>query len=99
VLVGIAAVLVRYFRDIRAARQRVDSLGSQVVETPCGPIEYVRKGEGYPLLAVHGAMVGDGHCRHAELLDAFHQLFDVAEAVKQGIFRMQMQVNKGHVGG
>jgi pimeloyl-ACP methyl ester carboxylesterase len=62
-VVGLAVLLVaglavsiysRYRRDIRRARERV-SVGSQVVETPCGPIEYAVAGEGPPLLAVHGA--------------------------------------------
>ncbi len=57
-LVGIAAVLVSYFREIRRARQRIAGLGSQVIETACGPIEYARAGEGYPVLVVHGAMGG-----------------------------------------
>ncbi len=57
-LAGIAAVLVRYFREIRLARQRIAGLGSQVIETACGPIEYARAGEGYPVLVVHGAMGG-----------------------------------------
>ena len=58
VLICIAAVLVRYSRDIRAARKRVENLGSQVVQTACGPIEYVRVGEGYPVLVIHGAIGG-----------------------------------------
>jgi len=57
-VVGVAVVAARYTRDIRAARKRVDSLGSRVVETACGPIECAVKGQGYPLLAVHGAMGG-----------------------------------------
>jgi pimeloyl-ACP methyl ester carboxylesterase len=57
-LAGIAAVVFRYLRDIRRARKRVDSLGSQVIETNCGPIEYARIGEGSPVLVVHGAMGG-----------------------------------------
>jgi pimeloyl-ACP methyl ester carboxylesterase len=57
-LAGFAAVVVRYFRDIRAACKRIDSLGSQVIETKCGPVEYVRIGEGDPLLVVHGALGG-----------------------------------------
>jgi pimeloyl-ACP methyl ester carboxylesterase len=56
--VGIVAVAARYARDIRAARKRIDSLGSQVIDTPCGPIEYVRVGEGCPVLVVHGALGG-----------------------------------------
>ncbi len=57
-LAGIAAILVRYFKDIRVARERVKNLGSQVLETPCGAIEYMRVGKGYPVLVVHGALGG-----------------------------------------
>jgi len=57
-IVGFAAVLARYFKDIRAVRQRLDSLGSQVIETKCGPVEYARIGEGNPVLVVHGALGG-----------------------------------------
>jgi pimeloyl-ACP methyl ester carboxylesterase len=56
--IGILAFVTRYIRDIKAARKRLASLGSQVMETKCGPIEYVRTGEGYPVLVVHGAMGG-----------------------------------------
>jgi pimeloyl-ACP methyl ester carboxylesterase len=58
IVIGIATVVARYRREIRAARKRVASLGSQVIETGCGPIEYIRIGEGYPVLVVHGAMGG-----------------------------------------
>jgi pimeloyl-ACP methyl ester carboxylesterase len=57
-LMGTAVVAVRYLRDMRAARVRIASLGSQVINTDCGPIEYVQIGEGYPVLVVHGAMGG-----------------------------------------
>jgi pimeloyl-ACP methyl ester carboxylesterase len=62
-LVGIALVAMmptaaRYRREIRAAREHIDSLGSQVVKTNCGAIEYARVGKGYPVLVVHGTMGG-----------------------------------------
>ncbi len=57
-LVGIAFVVAHYLRDIRAARKRIDGLGSQLLETGMGPVEYKQVGEGYPLLVVHGAMGG-----------------------------------------
>ncbi len=56
--VGVATVMAHYQRDIRAARKRLANLGSQVIDTACGPIEYARIGEGYPVLVVHGAMGG-----------------------------------------
>lgn len=57
-VVGIVAVVARYLREIRAAHERVDSMDSLVIDTACGPIEYVQVGEGYPVLVVHGDMGG-----------------------------------------
>ena len=57
-MIGIVLVAARYFQDIHAARKRIDSLGSQVIETACGPVEYARIGKGDPLLVVHGALGG-----------------------------------------
>jgi pimeloyl-ACP methyl ester carboxylesterase len=45
---------ISYQREIRHARERV-STGSHIVQTPCGPIEYARAGDGPPVLVVHGA--------------------------------------------
>lgn len=47
-------VLTSYQRDIQQARQRI-ATGSQIVETPCGPIEYAIAGDGPAVLLVHGA--------------------------------------------
>jgi len=55
-----------YQRDIRQARERV-STGSQMVQTPCGPIEYALAGDGPPVLVVHGA--GAGHDQGREFGD------------------------------
>jgi pimeloyl-ACP methyl ester carboxylesterase len=57
-LVGIAVIAIRYAREIKAAQRRIDSLGSRVIETTCGPIEYLQVGEGDPVLVVHGALGG-----------------------------------------
>ncbi len=43
-----------YRRDIGPAYERI-STGSQIAPTRCGPIEYAVKGEGPPVLVVHGA--------------------------------------------
>lgn len=52
---GLAGVLLTsYQRDIQQARQRI-ATGSQIVQTPCGPIEYAIDGEGPAVLLVHGA--------------------------------------------
>jgi pimeloyl-ACP methyl ester carboxylesterase len=57
-LAAIGVVAVRYSRDIRAARKRIDSMGSQIIETACGPVECAIVGQGYPVLVVHGAIGG-----------------------------------------
>lgn len=57
-LVAIIGVALLYSRDIRYAHQRINNLGSQLVETAYGPIEYVQRGAGYPILVVHGAFGG-----------------------------------------
>jgi pimeloyl-ACP methyl ester carboxylesterase len=81
VLVGLlgagATVLVynSYDRDITLARERV-SIGSQVVQTPCGPIEYASAGDGKPVLVVHGA--GGG----------YDQGLDFAKTLVGGGFRV-----------
>ena len=43
-----------YRRDIKLARARV-ATGSEVISTPCGPIEYADVGTGPAILAIHGA--------------------------------------------
>src|SRR5258708_27792170 len=61
VLAGL--ILFTYFNyrdDMVAAEARVSS-GSQVVDTPCGPIEYSVIGEGPPVLLVPGAGGGFDH--------------------------------------
>jgi CubicO group peptidase (beta-lactamase class C family) len=57
-VIGMVVVASGYRRAIQAARERLEGLGSQVIETRCGPIEYARVGEGTPLLVVHGALGG-----------------------------------------
>jgi pimeloyl-ACP methyl ester carboxylesterase len=57
-VIGIALIVILYSRDIRAARKRLDSLGSRMVETECGPIECAIVGKGCPVLVVHGAIGG-----------------------------------------
>lgn len=41
-------------RDLAQAQKRI-LVGSQIVNTPCGPIEYAIAGDGPPVLVVHGA--------------------------------------------
>jgi len=52
VLTGVS--YATYQRDIQQARERV-SKGSQLVQTPCGPVEFAVAGDGPPVLVVHGA--------------------------------------------
>jgi pimeloyl-ACP methyl ester carboxylesterase len=51
-------IYARFRRDIRAARERVQNLSSQIIETECGPAEYATLGEGDPVLVVHGIFGG-----------------------------------------
>lgn len=48
----------RFANDLGDARTR-SALGSVVVQTRCGPIEYAEAGRGVPLLMIHGS--GGGH--------------------------------------
>ncbi len=50
----LALTYARYRRDIVPAYQRI-STGSQMAASRCGPIEYAVKGDGPPVLVVHGA--------------------------------------------
>jgi pimeloyl-ACP methyl ester carboxylesterase len=72
ILIGLLVVglcglaYINYRRDIHQARRRV-STGSQIVQTPCGPIEYALAGDGPPVLLVHGA--GGGYDQGLEIGD------------------------------
>lgn len=70
----------RYRREIRAIRERVDSLGSQVIETEYGPIEYTRTGEGYLVLVVHGVLGGfdQGLILANQYIDSGFQIISVS---------------------
>jgi pimeloyl-ACP methyl ester carboxylesterase len=55
VVVGaLAWTYARYRPDLDRAQARI-SAGSRIAETRCGPIEYAERGEGPPVLVVHGA--------------------------------------------
>ena len=51
---AVVAVYLSYRRDMELALERI-STGSQIAQTPCGPIEYASAGEGGVVLVVHGA--------------------------------------------
>jgi len=63
VLIGIA-----YRTDIRAPRARV-ATGSNLINTPCGSIEYADEGTGPVIFAIHGA--GGGFDQSLDLARAF----------------------------
>src|SRR5512136_2514579 len=71
----VVLVYANYQGDIRQAREHI-LVGSQVIDTPCGPIEYAVAGDGSPVLVVHGA--GGG----------FDQGLDFTEALAQSGFRV-----------
>lgn len=60
-LLGTAALLLLYLparRDVRAARRQLQAIRHETINTPCGQIAYAVRGDGYPLLLVHGAAGG-----------------------------------------
>ncbi len=71
----VVLVYANYQRDIHQARERILA-GSQIVDTPCGQIEYAVAGDGQPVLVVHGA--GGG----------FDQGLDVSKKLVQSGFRV-----------
>ena len=61
----VAVVIYRDYRgEIAEERARIAS-GSQIANTPCGPIEYAVRGSGPPVLVIHGA--GGGFDQGLEL--------------------------------
>jgi hypothetical protein len=63
------AVVRRYRRDMRAARDRLAAVDRKVIKTALGDIEYAESGTGEPLLVSHGIF---GSCESALL---FQDLF------------------------
>ena len=57
-LAFIFLVYLPYRRDIRNAYGHLESLERQIVETDCGPIEAAIRGEGEPVLVIHGISGG-----------------------------------------
>ena len=66
----LAGMYRAYRRDIRSAQARV-SMGSSVITTKRGAIEYASIGEGFPLLVVHGA--GGGFDQARDFAGAFNK--------------------------
>jgi pimeloyl-ACP methyl ester carboxylesterase len=78
-MTGCTWIVPGYRHDLEAAHKRIDS-GSQVADTPCGPIEYAIAGAGPPLLVVHGAGGGfdQGLIIGAPLIKAGYQVIAVS---------------------
>lgn len=53
-ILGLSALTYFYQRDLQQARERIAG-GSQIAQTPCGPIEYAVAGDGPAVLMAHGA--------------------------------------------
>jgi pimeloyl-ACP methyl ester carboxylesterase len=77
---GGMTIFARCRREISQADEHLNSLGSQVIQTDCGTIEYAVKGEGYPVLVVHGAMGGfdQGWLTANHLIEAGYQVIAVS---------------------
>ena len=54
VLALTALMGIQYQSDMAASRQRIVQMGSQVIDTPYGTIEYALVGSGEPVLVIHG---------------------------------------------
>jgi 2-hydroxy-6-oxonona-2,4-dienedioate hydrolase len=78
--IGSATIFTRYQREIIAEREQIKNLGSQVIHTDCGSIEYAVKGDGSPILVVHGAMGGfdQGLLTANHLIEAGYQVIAVS---------------------
>ena len=64
VLAALGTTAYCYQRDLQRARDRL-AAGSEIADTPCGPIEYATAGAGTAVLIVHGA--GGGFDQGLEL--------------------------------
>lgn len=75
VVAGVSFALPSYRRDIKAARTRLGSVDSQVVELNAGFVEYMDVGEGPCLLVSHGIFHGcDGGQRSARDVVSDHRV-------------------------
>jgi len=81
----ILLIYANYQRDIRQALKRVMA-GSQIIDTPCGPIEYAIAGDGDPVLIAHGA--GGGYDEGLDLTrDLTQRGFRVVAVSRFGYLR------------
>lgn len=52
---GVVSISNSYSEALAAARKRVESYGSKVIESRFGPLEYAEAGTGEPVLMIHGS--------------------------------------------
>src|SRR6185369_2917959 len=82
---GLGLISATYQRDISKARHRI-AVGSQIIQTACGPIEYAEAGTGPPLLVVHGA--GGGYAQGMDFgIDLAKRGFRVIAVSRFGYLR------------
>jgi 2-hydroxy-6-oxonona-2,4-dienedioate hydrolase len=91
-IAGLSALTYNsYQKDISRVRERISS-GSQIVETPCGPIEYAAAGDGPPVLIAHGA--GGGYDQGSGLAQPLmDQGFRVIAMSRFGYLRTPLPAN------
>lgn len=88
----IAINIVRYNIDMNTAYKRINDLGSQLVETEYGTVEYALRGRGYPILVIHGSMGGfdQGLALADEFIDSNYQSICIS---RFGYLRSQLPQN------
>lgn len=79
-----ATAYLRYRREIAELRDQLEA-GSEIAETSAGPIEFAEKGEGQPLLLIHGA--GGGYDQGLMIGRDFAEGFRVIAPSRFGYLR------------
>lgn len=51
-------LITHYRRDLGVSRSRLDTVDRRLVPTPFGPLEYAERGDGEPVLVIHGILQG-----------------------------------------
>lgn len=88
----LAAVIIAfsYQSDINKAQDRIRS--GKIIETSCGPIEYATRGEGLPVLVIHGA--GGGYDQGLYLSEVFlGSDFSVIAPSRYGFLQTPLPIN------
>ncbi|KCZ72108.1 putative hydrolase or acyltransferase of alpha/beta superfamily [Candidatus Methanoperedens nitroreducens] len=82
---------MRFQHEMQSTRERL-LIGSQVIETASGPIEYADIGDGYPVLVIHGA--GGGYDQGLILSEIFlNDDFRVIAPSRFGFLRTPLPAN------